>query len=408
MDGRPRTQATICVSETLADTLRRKYGRPIEFVPNGVDPIDESDESILEELGVERDHYILFASRLVPEKGCQYLIEAWEKAGRPLPLVMAGDSSFSPSYVARIKSMSGGSAVEFPGFVYGARLASLFRNAALFVLPSDLEGLPIVLLEALGYGVPVLASDIPPNREVMGGMGRTFVAGDVGELRHRLLECLAAGKELKMDAGGSGAHRYRLRLGRGHSRDISIYTLYLARATIVSAPPVGKIHSKHADRIRRQQLAKAPGCRIGQKDRRPDGGLAGKGNETRIFVMTTHRGTTSRRPAPPTYSSRVTGAARFAVCRDLLSRISRWRPDVVYLRYCTYQPGFRRLYALSPVVVEVDADDTKEIRFVSRTSHSTTWFRGRWVLSPASGIACVTNELAESGSFAASRLQAWS
>ena len=271
--------ATICVSETLADTLRRKYGRPIEFVPNGVDLIDGSDESILAELGVERDHYILFASRLVPEKGCQYLIEAWEKAGRPLPLVMAGDSSFSPSYVARIKSMSGGSAVKFPGFVYGARLASLFRNAALFVLPSDLEGLPIVLLEALGYGVPVLASDIPPNREVMGGMGRTFVAGDVGDLRDKLLECLAAGKELKMDAGGSASRIASVYDWDVVTREtISIYTRVSGPGHLVSAPPAAKIHSKHADRVRRQVQPgrRRRGRRIGQEDRRPDGGVAGR------------------------------------------------------------------------------------------------------------------------------------
>ncbi len=192
--------ATICVSETLTAALSQRYGRHVDFVPNGVDLIKESDESILSELGVERGKYILFASRLVPEKGCHYLIEAWEEAGEPQPLVMAGDSGFTPSYVKRIKAMPGGSAVKFPGNVYGARLASLFRNATLFVLPSDLEGLPIVLLEALGYGVPILASDIPPNCEVLGQMGRTFKAGDVGDLRDKLLQCLAAADELKRDA----------------------------------------------------------------------------------------------------------------------------------------------------------------------------------------------------------------
>lgn len=189
--------ATICVSETLTAKLSQRYRRRVDFVPNGVDLIEGSDESILSELGVERGKYILFASRLVPEKGCHYLIEAWEQAGRPLPLVMAGDSSFSPNYVEQIKSMPSGSAVVFPGNIYGARLASLFRNATLFVLPSDLEGLPIVLLEALGYGAPVLASDIPPNLEAMGGLGKTFAAGNVSDLRDKLCECLAAARELK-------------------------------------------------------------------------------------------------------------------------------------------------------------------------------------------------------------------
>lgn len=223
--------ATICVSESLAAKLSKHYGRRVEFIPNGVALIEESDDSILAELDVERGAYILFASRLVPEKGCHYLIQAWQEAGQPLPLVMAGDSSFSPGYVERIKSMSGGSAVKFPGNVYGARLASLFRNATVFVLPSDLEGLPIVLLEALGYGVPVVASDIPPNCEVMGEMGKTFVAGDIGDLRGRLLECLAAAKELKKDASLTAS-----RIAASYDWDvvtretIAVYTLAMGMA----------------------------------------------------------------------------------------------------------------------------------------------------------------------------------
>jgi glycosyltransferase involved in cell wall biosynthesis len=76
--------------------------------------------------------------------------------------------------------------VVFTGYVFGPRLATLFRQAALFVLPSDVEGLPLVLLEALGYGTPVLASDIPPNREVLGDLGRTFAAGSVDDLQRQL------------------------------------------------------------------------------------------------------------------------------------------------------------------------------------------------------------------------------
>jgi glycosyltransferase involved in cell wall biosynthesis len=117
-----------------------------------------------------------------------------------MPLVMAGDSSFSPAYVERLKAMPGGDAVRFAGNVYGARLASLFRNAALFVLPSDLEGLPIVLLEALCYEVPVLASDIPPNREVMDGMCATFKAGDIRDLQEKLGRCLSSADSLKAGA----------------------------------------------------------------------------------------------------------------------------------------------------------------------------------------------------------------
>lgn len=97
----------------------------------------------------------------------------------------------------------------FTGYQYGAKLAALFRHAALFVLPSDLEGLPIVLLEALAYGVPVLASDIPPNVEILGENGRYFRAGDVDDLGRALAECLAELPKLRAHAAEIKARALR-------------------------------------------------------------------------------------------------------------------------------------------------------------------------------------------------------
>jgi glycosyltransferase involved in cell wall biosynthesis len=182
---------TIVVSETLARTLSHKYGRPARFIPNGISLDAGDDVSILTDLGLESGKYVLFASRLVPEKGAHYLIEAALTPPLGLPVVLAGDSSFSEDYVASLKSSAAQADIIFPGYVYGARLAALFKHAALFVLPSDLEGLPIVLLEALGYGTPVLASNIAPNVEVLGDLGHTFKAGSVDDLRHQLAACLA-------------------------------------------------------------------------------------------------------------------------------------------------------------------------------------------------------------------------
>jgi glycosyltransferase involved in cell wall biosynthesis len=181
---------TIVVSESLSQKLSRDYGRDADFIPNGITLDAEEDPSILGELGLEPGKYVFFASRLVPEKGAHYLVEAHRRIGTELPLVIAGDSSFSSDYVRTLHAGSTGDGVVFPGYVYGPRLAALFKNAALFVLPSDIEGLPIVLLEALGYGTPVLASDIPPNREVLGDLGRTFRAGDVDDLAQQLVACL--------------------------------------------------------------------------------------------------------------------------------------------------------------------------------------------------------------------------
>ncbi len=181
---------TVVVSRSLAGELSSRYGRPAHYIPNGITLADGDDPSILSEFGLEPGRYVLFASRLVPEKGAHYLAEAWRRLGSDMTLVMAGDSSFSADYVQSLRASCEHDGVVFTGYVFGPRLATLFRQAALFVLPSDVEGLPLVLLEALGYGTPVLASDIPPNREVLGGLGRTFAAGSVDDLARRLKAAL--------------------------------------------------------------------------------------------------------------------------------------------------------------------------------------------------------------------------
>jgi glycosyltransferase involved in cell wall biosynthesis len=177
--------AVICVSETLARQYQRAGHAKVAYVPNGVtiDPGDDPD--VLDELGVAKGEYLLFAGRLVPEKGLHYLVEAHSTARHSMPLVVAGDSSNSDEYVSSIRRKAG-SGLVLAGYQYGAKLAALFRHCALFVLPSDLEGLPIVLLEALAYGAPVLASDIAPNIEILGGGGHHFRAGDVQSLAREM------------------------------------------------------------------------------------------------------------------------------------------------------------------------------------------------------------------------------
>lgn len=192
--------ATISVSQSLARQYKDAGARRVVYIPNGVCVTDGSDdEAFLEELGVADTPYILFVGRLVPEKGLHTLIEAWRPFASEFPLVVAGDTSHSDEYVDRLKQNAD---VIFPGYVYGIRLATLFRRATLFVLPSDLEGLPLVLLEALAYGAPVLASDIAPNVEVLGENGVFFRTGDVDELRSRLADVLEAADALKREALG--------------------------------------------------------------------------------------------------------------------------------------------------------------------------------------------------------------
>ncbi len=189
--------ASISVSETLAATYASEGARRVTFIPNGISIHSGDDLTALHDAGVEPGQYVLFAGRLVPEKGCHHLLEAWSRLDVPFKLVIAGDTSHSDAYVDLLRSSAQGSVI-FTGYEYGARLAALFRHCALFALPSDLEGLPIVLLEALAYGAPVLASDISPNVEVLGENGEYFRAGDSGHLASRLSECLEHQDEMRM------------------------------------------------------------------------------------------------------------------------------------------------------------------------------------------------------------------
>ena len=178
--------ATISVSESLAERYRSESGRDVIYIPNGISIDPGDDIGILDQHKLTDAGYILSAGRLVPEKGVHDLIEAHSHIGSGLPLVIAGDTSMSDSYVMALRE-SASEDVIFVGYEYGARLAALFRHAAIFVLPSLVEGLPLVLLEALAYGTPVLASDIAPNVEVLGKEGRYFPAGDVDGLAVSLM-----------------------------------------------------------------------------------------------------------------------------------------------------------------------------------------------------------------------------
>lgn len=193
--------ATISVSESLAAAYKAGGAKRVVYIPNGISIDSGDDVAALTDAGVSPGRYVFFAGRLVPEKGCHHLLDAWGSLGAEMKLVIAGDTSHSDEYVNALRAQADESVV-FTGYEYGGRLASLFRHCALFVLPSDLEGLPIVLLEALAYGVPVLASDIAPNVEVLGENGTYFAAGDADDLRRALGECVNDLDELADKAVG--------------------------------------------------------------------------------------------------------------------------------------------------------------------------------------------------------------
>jgi glycosyltransferase involved in cell wall biosynthesis len=192
----------LSISESLRAHLSEKYGRSVEYVPTGVDDYEPRPAREIARWGLESDGYILFLGRLVPEKGCHYLIEAHRKLDPDKKLVIAGPPSHSEEYARELRAMAG-DAVVFTGAVYGDALHELFSNAYLYVLPSDLEGLPHSLLQAMSFGTCVLASDIEANREAMRGCGLEFRRGDVDDLREKMAHALENEDFVRAQAGAS-------------------------------------------------------------------------------------------------------------------------------------------------------------------------------------------------------------
>ena len=178
--------ATAVVSRTLKRHFESRFVRTVRYIPNGVGEMAGVPPEIIRSWGLDRRNYLLYAGRLSPEKGLDHLIEAHAGVADACLLVLAGGSSYSEKYVAHLKSRTG-PRVIFTGFLTGRALQELYSNALAFVLPSHMEGLSVALLEALSYGLPVVASDIPENRELVEECGgHLFRLHDVGSLRAAL------------------------------------------------------------------------------------------------------------------------------------------------------------------------------------------------------------------------------
>ncbi|MCU1299739.1 MAG: hypothetical protein JWQ87_23 [Candidatus Sulfotelmatobacter sp.] len=176
---------TMVVSQELQDRYGTRYGAKTSYVPNGGVLRDRRLPDKIIEWGLEPEEYILFLGRFSPEKGCHILVEAYEKLNTNVKLVMAGASSYCDDYSRQLRSHAS-DRIKILDWVSGSNLDELLTNAMLFVLPSDLEGLSLALLDAMGAGLCVLSSDIPENREAIAGAGFTFRRGDVADLADRL------------------------------------------------------------------------------------------------------------------------------------------------------------------------------------------------------------------------------
>ena len=181
----------IVLSRNVQNYFKDTYGRDTVYIPNGITrPVIRPAEKITERWGLIKDGYILFLARLVPEKGVHYLIEAYERLKTDKKLVIAGGNSHSAEYVAQIHERAKkNDHIMMTGFVQGRELEELYSNAWVFVLPSDVEGMALSLLEAMSFGNCCLVSDIEENTEVVEDKAVTFKKSDVDDL-HRQLEDL--------------------------------------------------------------------------------------------------------------------------------------------------------------------------------------------------------------------------
>lgn len=182
----------IVLSKDVEKYFKETYNRDTNFIPNGVNkPIIRDTNIIKEKYGLSQKSYILFLARIVPEKGLHYLINAYKNINTDKKLVIAGGASHTNEYLSKIKKMvKDDNRIIMTGFVQGKELDELYSNCYLYCLPSDVEGMPLSLLEAMSYGCTCLVSDIKENINVVKEYGFSFKKGNIESLENNLKKIL--------------------------------------------------------------------------------------------------------------------------------------------------------------------------------------------------------------------------
>ena len=182
----------VVLSKGVQQYFKETYNRDTKFIPNGVNmPTIREANIITNKYQLHKDDYILFLARIVPEKGLHYLIEAFKEVKTDKKLVITGGASHTNDYLEKIAQMAKqDDRIIMTGFVQGEELEELFSNCLVYCLPSDVEGMPISLLEAMSYGDTCLVSDIEENKQVVENFAYSFPKGNITELKEKIEEIL--------------------------------------------------------------------------------------------------------------------------------------------------------------------------------------------------------------------------
>jgi glycosyltransferase involved in cell wall biosynthesis len=249
--------ALTVVSRTQKSYLRQRYGIDATFIPPGVTPVSAAPPDEIKKLGLKGGDYILFAARLEREKGLHYLIEAYRKLAPGMKLVVAGDNLLDDTYKREMHALAAGHpGIVFTGFATGRLLQELFSNCYLFVLPSELEGLPIAVLEAMSYGCACLVSDIPESLEAVDGRAVTFRSRDPRDLARQLSHLIDSPKQVKAIGRAARAH-----VTRSYDWDEVALDLEALYRSVLSGAPHEAREWRRDHRLEPAPAARAAGLR---------------------------------------------------------------------------------------------------------------------------------------------------
>ena len=181
------------VKRSLAEKYK-KTNKKSHFIPNGVGKNEFIDtvwaDNFLNGLNLKKNDFLLFITgRFLPTKGPLVLLKAINELKFEMPTLFIGEQGYVPDYDKKFNSLleKTPNAVLHTVVDTKAKVLGLMQRCKFLIFPSSVEAMSMVLLEAASVGTPILCSDIQENYEVMGDKAIYFHAGDVVDLKSKLI-----------------------------------------------------------------------------------------------------------------------------------------------------------------------------------------------------------------------------